>query len=103
MFENIKLNYLYRDGGNYKQFGSVTFLNKSGISPEKATELLLEKLISSEFFVAEDWKLTRLHKFPYDPEIDHNYHQFESFEFTQDQFDDEREIAYFLNIIEKGI
>jgi len=99
---NIRFNYLYRDGANYKQFGFVTFQNDHEISIEEATAKIYPKLISNEFFVPQDWGLPRLHFHPYDPEIDHEWHEFESFEFTKDQATDGREIGEFLEIIVKG-
>lgn len=34
---SIQLNYRYRDGANYKQFGFVIFQNDHGISIEEVT------------------------------------------------------------------
>lgn len=99
---NIQLNYRYRDGANYKQFGFAIFKNLSGIPLEDATAKIHPKLISYEFFVPQDWGLPRLHFHPYDPEIDHEWHEFESFEFTDDQATDGREIGGFLEVIVKG-
>lgn len=97
---NLKLNYLYRDGANYKQFGSVVFANPDFLTPRKASEQLRDKLISNEFFVPQDWGLPRLQYYPYDPEIDHDYHEFESFEWTDEIPTDERYIQNFLKKIE---
>lgn len=99
---NIQLNYLYRDGANYKQCGLVIFKNSSQISLEEATAKIYPKLISNEFFVPQDWGLPSLHFHPYDPEIDHEWHEFESFELTDDQATDGREIQNFLELIKKG-
>jgi len=99
---NLRLNYLYRDGANYKQFGAVIFPNPSFLSPSKASEMLREKLITNEFFVPQDWGLQRLHKHPYDPEIDHEWHEFDGFEFTEEEATDKRDITEFLERIEKG-
>jgi hypothetical protein len=99
---NLKLNYMYRDGANYKQFGSMIFKNENLITPRIATEKVKEKLISAEFFVPQDWNLPRLQKHPYDSEIDHEWHEFESFEWTDEDMTDDREVSDFLNEIEKG-
>jgi hypothetical protein len=100
---NLKLNYRYRDAGNYKQFGSVVFSNSSNLSLDEATKLIQEKLISSEFFVPKEWKLPSLHLHPYDPELDHEYHEFESWELTDDTPTDKREASVFLKEIQIGI
>ncbi|MGY6742913.1 MAG: hypothetical protein ACXIUQ_09280 [Cecembia sp.] len=99
---NLKLNYLYRDGANYKQFGYVVFANPDFLTPRKASEQLRQKLISNEFFVPQDWKLPRLQYHPYDPEIDHDYHEFECFEWTAEEVTDGRKVEEFLEEIEKG-
>lgn len=99
---NLKLNYRYRDEGNYKQFGSVIFQNPSRLSIEEATKLIQEKLISSEFFVPKDWNLPALHLHPYDSQMDHDYHEFENWEETFEQVTDTREAKGFLMEIEKG-
>jgi hypothetical protein len=99
---NLKLNYMYRDGANYKQFDSVVFTNPSFITPRKAAQKLKEKLISNEFFIPQDWGLPRLQKYAYDPEIDHEWHEFESFEWTDEDMTHDREISDFLNEIQKG-
>jgi hypothetical protein len=99
---NLQLNYLYRDGANYKQFDFVIFTNPNGLALQDATILLRSKLISEEYFIPQDWKLPRLHFHPYNPEIDHEWHEFESFEETSTAPTDNRDISEFLKKIEKG-
>ena len=82
---NIKLNYLYRDADNYKEFGWVVFSNPTGVTIEEATALLLPKLISEEFFVTFEWGLPLLHAAPYNPAVDHEWHEFEDFEETDEE------------------
>ncbi|WP_250161344.1 hypothetical protein [Algoriphagus algorifonticola] len=99
---NLKLNYRYRDGANYKQFGWVIFANPNSLSPREASEKLKKKLIYSEYFVPQDWDLPKLQNHSYDPEIDHEWHEFESFEWTDEEVMDKREISSFLHEIQKG-
>lgn len=99
---NLKLNYRYRDAGNYKQFGSVIFANTHQLSIGEATIQILEKLIDNEFFIPQEWDLPRLHFHPYDPELDHEYHEFENWEETFEQATDPRDVKEFLKEIEKG-
>lgn len=99
---NLKLNYRYRDAGNYKQFGSVIFSNENRLSIEEATQLIREKLISEEFFVPQNWNLPKLHFYPFDSELDHDYHEFESWEETDEKASDSRDVKEFLEGIEKG-
>jgi hypothetical protein len=99
---NLKLNYRYRDAHNYKQFGYVIFSNSSKMKVVEATSLLLPKLISKDFFVPEDWGITRLHTDPYNPAVDHEWHEFEDFEETTCQASDKRDILQFVKTIKKG-
>jgi hypothetical protein len=100
--KNLRLNYRYRDTDNYKQFGSVFFLNQSRINLGEAIQLLRAKLISDEFFVPQDWDLPSLHYFRYDPEIDHDYQEVEGFERTEALASDARDLLTFLQKIVKG-
>ncbi len=100
---NIKLNYLYRDGANYKQFGYVVFRNFTGIQPACATTAFLPKLISSEYFVPQNWALPKLQLYAFDPEIDHEWHEFENWELTEEAPTDSRDVTEFLNTITKGL
>ncbi|WPU98786.1 hypothetical protein SNE26_22485 [Mucilaginibacter sp. cycad4] len=43
---NIKFNYLYRDGGNYKNFNSIVFNNPQSILLPSLEQLIRSKLIS---------------------------------------------------------
>lgn len=99
---NLKMNYMYRDGANYKQFGYVIFKNASFLTPNQASQKLKEKLISNEYFVPQDWGIAKLHKHPYEPEIDHEWHEFESFEWTDEDVTDNRDLSSFLDKIQKG-
>tara|TARA_R110002051_G_scaffold307051_1_gene377957 strand:- start:641 stop:871 length:231 start_codon:yes stop_codon:yes gene_type:complete len=73
------------------------------MSVEEATALLLPKLISEEFFIPDDWGLPRLHASPYNPEVDHEWHEFEGFEETEEEdITDGREIREFLDSVVKS-
>ena len=48
---NIKLSYLYRDSGNYKNYGSVVFANAEGIDLSVVNNLIQEKLIDGTCFL----------------------------------------------------
>lgn len=51
---NFKFEYLHRDEGNYKLFGSFYLGNKNGITLKNAKILVKEKLIDGEFFYPQD-------------------------------------------------
>lgn len=84
---NICLRYLYRDGGNYKNYGTVVFANSLGRSLREVNDLLQSCLIDHLFFVASDWGVPDLHfsEYPYDEEIDHDWHEYEGVSTTTEE------------------
>ena len=81
---NIKLSYLYRDSGNYKNFGEIVFDNPSNIPLEIVVDLLMQKLIDGQWFYAKDYCLPDLHFDKWNEDLDHGFHEFESLEYTHD-------------------
>ncbi len=82
---NIKFSYLYRDAGNYKNYGSVIFANPNNLSLEHLLELIRPKLIDGTWFHAKEWGLPDLHFDRWDEELDHGFHEFEGVEFTEEE------------------
>ncbi|UJP66705.1 ferritin family protein [Mongoliitalea daihaiensis] len=76
--------------------------NLTFFTPRRVPEHLRQKLISNEYFVHKDWGLPKLHYHEYHSEIDHDYHEFESFEWMGKGFTDSRNMEEFLKGIEKG-
>lgn len=82
---SIRFEYLYRDAGNYKNWGEVVFSNTNNLDIQSLKTKLTKFLIDQEFFVAEDVAVPDLH-FEQDViELDHDWHQFHSFEECKDQ------------------
>lgn len=83
---NIEIEYLYRDAGNFKNFGSIVFRNRKGYSPEWIKQEIENWLIDGEFFIAEKVKFPVLYfsEFPYSPELDHEWHQFFGVQTTEE-------------------
>ena len=83
---NIKLEYVYRDAGNYKNHGSVVFANLKNRPLAEVVELIAERTVSyliwkySEMFFASDWGIPDLHftEFDWDDELDHYFHEIEN-------------------------
>jgi hypothetical protein len=46
---NIKFNYLYRDAGNYKQFGNIVLSNLNNIALDLIEDIVRGNLIDGEF------------------------------------------------------
>lgn len=47
---NLQFEYLHRDEGNYKTYGSLVLDNPLKILPEEAAVILRKKLIDGEYF-----------------------------------------------------
>lgn len=96
---NIKFNYLYRDGGNYKNFGSIVFSNPLNIELLALEELIRSKLTSHHWFYADQWQVPNLHFGTWDNELDHTFHEFEGVEYIDEPADAGTDITLFINIL----
>lgn len=99
--ENIKLSYLYRDGGNYKNYNEVVFSNKKCLRVDEIINLIQRLLIDEIWFYADKWGLPDLHfkEYNYDYNIDVDWHEFEKIDGTNEPITDIRDIEDFLKII----
>ena len=61
----IRFHYLYRDSGNYKQFGHKDFSNPTGLSAEEVKRMLEQYLIDGMYFYPEEIGITkfRFHRY----------------------------------------
>ncbi|MEZ2335929.1 hypothetical protein AB6735_09840 [Mucilaginibacter sp. RCC_168] len=82
---NIKLNYLYRDGCNYKNHHSIIFANPNDINIAELLDKIYSQLIDGTWFYTEQWNLPDLKQGEFDPEIDPSWHEFESIDYTNEQ------------------
>lgn len=80
---NIKFNYLYRDASNYKNFGSIVFSNIHNITLQEIHHIIMTKLYDGEYFNAKIWNVPELF-FEVPNSDDHEFHEFESIEITND-------------------
>jgi hypothetical protein len=104
---NVEFSYLYRDGGNYKQFGRVVFLN-----PEQSTCGAIEKALMGAFledglFIADQVRVPEAFLFA-NGELssdDHCYHEFHAVRTTEKEPTDPhlRTIREFLSeVVQQG-
>ncbi|MBC7655505.1 MAG: hypothetical protein H7098_13650 [Oligoflexus sp.] len=100
--QNIKFNYLYRDAGNYKFFGSVIFSNPYNLSLDNIQLLLKNPLINGEWFIAEDLKLSSLFFDKHIADLDHLFHEFETVLFTEEESKSSLSINEFINLLQKA-
>lgn len=99
---NIKFNYLYRDGGNFKKFRSVIYKKTSDIDFKDIKSTIISHLIDALFFIPEKWNLPTIASFPFDAEIDHQWYEFISVEPTVEPATEDKAIEEFLKIIKNG-
>jgi hypothetical protein len=98
---NLRFRYLYRDGGNYKRWGSVVFGNKEGVSAQAAEFSLRVELSGNGLFIAEQVGVPDVFLFsvfPLSPE-DHCFQEFHSVEVVRGAITDRlgRTMAEFIS------
>ena len=87
---NIKLNYLYRDGGNYKQYHEEVYTNLNALSIEEIETRIRKQLIDGDWFYNHNWDLKDLHL---------TFHEFDCIEITSEQ-PTKGDISQLLRLIE---
>ena len=100
---NISIEYMYRDGANYKQFSFIVFPNKNHLTIEWIKKQINQALLDDEYFIPSNWGLPNLQKFEYDPEIDHPYHEILDVKYTTEIPEAEKDIFDFLIQINGGL
>ena len=97
---NIRMTYLYRDGGNYKTWYDVVFPNRTGKTAEQLTEEIKTHLISGEYFdqVLAPAPIETEHDF--DEELDHTWLEFHSLKETSEQITIDQDIHDFIASLE---
>lgn len=73
---NIEFEYMYRDAGNYKDWGSIVLSNPSGHSLREVRLLINQAMPYGEFFNALSVRLPDLHFADYNAELDLPLHEF---------------------------
>jgi hypothetical protein len=79
---HFRLHYLYRDAHNYKRHGSVLFTNPNNRSLEELETIIRTHLIDGEWFIHTKWQVPDLHFAQFNFETDHQWHEFNSLEYT---------------------
>lgn len=84
---NIKFAYVYRCGGNYKNYKEVVFDNPDNVDVVELEVLIGSKLYDGMWFYVDQWLLPDMHFGTWDNELDHTWHEFESVTFTEESAD----------------
>ena len=92
MATSMKFNYLYRDAGNYKKWGDVTFSNSEKMTAEEVSSRLRKAFDSGSLFIAAQIKIPEVFLFPeWDLSLDdHCFHEFVSVELSDESTSDQR-------------
>ena len=93
---NIKMTYLYRDGGNYKTWQEVVFTNRSGKTAKQLTQEIKKRLVSGQFFDQALAPVPFESPDSHDPELDHAWLEFDSFEEVDDRPDVPQDISDYI-------
>ena len=97
---NIRFNYLYRDGSNFKKWASVVFSNPDNFSIDEIEDSLRNNCLPDQLFIAHQIRVPQAFLFVEYPLTvdDHCFHEFYSVEATSDAADDtfDRSILSFL-------
>ena len=73
----IVFEYLYRDGGNFKNWGEACFKNEQGLSLEEIDAQIRECLIDGMYFTAEKVGLPTLYFDEHNEQLDHEWHEYD--------------------------
>ncbi|QPJ64519.1 MAG: hypothetical protein G3M78_03545 [Candidatus Nitrohelix vancouverensis] len=85
---NICFQYLYRDYGNFKNWGDVIFSNPNGLDIGQIKSMLEKVLIDQAYFVASKVNVPNLYFEDYKENLDHVWHEFFSIEYTDEKPND---------------
>ena len=75
---NIRFQYLYRDGSNYKKWSEVVFSNPDNCRAERIAKQLNESLLADGLFIAHQVRVPEVFLATEDQltEDDHCFHEF---------------------------
>lgn len=102
--ENIKFNYLYRDGSNYKSWGEVVFTNPNQLTLDEIETRLINAFLPDKLFISHQISIPEKFLFTNGKftKFDHCYHEFDSVEICKENPTDSlnRSITDFLKAVE---
>ena len=73
---SIQFLYIYRDAGNFKNFGEIIFDNPNNVALDELSARLTLTLLDEMFFDAFAVGIPTLFFDEYDEELDHDWHEF---------------------------
>ncbi len=104
MLKLVRFNYLYRDGSNFKRWGSVDFSNPEQLTIEEIDIRLRSCFEQESFFIAHQIGIPELFLYVDEPITadDHCYHEYQSVEKIENEHsaNPARTIGEFLTIVQ---
>lgn len=98
---NISFEYLYRDAGNYKLYGTIVFKNENNVPLiflHRAIEACLYQRI---YFIPELLEIPRLKFRDYNEDLDHFWHEFDSISETDFPHTAGKTVSKFFELLER--
>lgn len=101
---NVRFEYLYRDAGNFKNWGEIVFSNARNFNVDHVTAMAERVLIESTYFVASQADVPDLHFDEYNEKLDHGWHEFHAFQGTDDATTDlqKRDVEKFIESLQRA-
>ncbi|MBI2289826.1 MAG: hypothetical protein HYU73_05710 [Betaproteobacteria bacterium] len=87
---NVRFEYLYRDSGNFKNWGEVVFSNPRGVPANIVGAMAEQVLIDRTFFSAAKADVPDLHFADHNEDLDHGWHETHAFLPTDEPSNDVR-------------
>lgn len=81
---NVRFEYLYRDAGNFKNWGELVFSNPHNINVDTVKSIAANVLIDHSYFVASMADVPDLHFKEYNEQLDHGWHEVHTFKPTKE-------------------
>lgn len=100
---NVMFSYMYRDAGNFKQYGEVIFANPDQLPLQSAEEAIRRVLIDGQFFVPTNWSIPLISGFAFDPDLDHSWYEYTELSSTKAPPTDERTLQQFLETLRPSL
>ncbi len=93
---NVMFSFVYRDAGNFKQYGVVVFANPDQLPLLSADVAIRRVLIDGQFFVPSEWSIPLVNVFAFDPDLDHSWYEFLKLSSTDAPCTDDRTLQQFV-------
>jgi hypothetical protein len=85
---NVRFEYLYRDAGNFKNWGELVFSNPHNIEVDVVASMAENAFIEKTYFIASKVHIPDLHFEKYNKQLDHGWHEFHTFVATEETAND---------------